>query len=174
MIVAKTILEGDVIVRRKKFLTISGGFVEVAFEPLDVGTAGGFPGGTIPAGGRALFHSLAIGGGEENEFLAALGTILVELLGCAVDPFDVVTTSGFLGLFVPAAGTALLHFLAKAGDLKNQWLTAFGTFLIQRLGFDCQPFDIVAALVLFRFFVPGTTRTALQFFAGCRFDDITE
>ena len=106
--------------------------------------------------------------------MAALRTILIELLGGAIDPFDIVTAGRLLGFFVPASGTAFLHFFAGTGELHYQRMTAFGTFLIKSFGFDGEPLDVITAFVLFGFFVPGSTGTALELFSARRLDNITE
>ncbi len=109
--------EGEVLGRKELFAVI--GLTEVAFEPLHIGTAGCFAGFGVPAGSGTFLHSFAVVGSEEDQFLSALGAVLIQFLGATIDPLDIIATSGFLGFFVPTAGATFFHFFTEAGDLQD-------------------------------------------------------
>ena len=102
----------------EELFTVIGG-TEVALDPLNVGTASGFFGFSIPAGSRTLLHPFAIVGGKQNQLFAALGTVLVEFFGAAIDPFNIVTAGRLFGFLVPSTSAALLHLFTETGKLQH-------------------------------------------------------
>lgn len=136
------------------------------FEPIDIRAAGRNSFFAVPAGGRALLHFFAGRSRIEHEFAAALGADLIQRLGRAVNPLDIVTPFCFLGFFIPGIGRAFLHLFAKPRDDEDHRGAALGALFVQGLRLRHDPFDKVTAFVLFGFRIPAAGRAPLELFSG--------
>ncbi len=105
--------------------------------------------------------------------MATIRTDFVQGFGCAIDPFDVVTARGRFGRGIPFRRRAFFHFLAKAGDLKDQGIAALGTFFVQDFRFGGDPFDIITALAFLGVPVPNVLGAATKLLASSSFQNIS-